>query len=345
MSRWKLKRKKWLDRHSRAGNQKKRRSIKARVVSFSNTRSSHVQRSSNGNKAHSVTLIPPNNFSLINNADETMTFFMDFAKEIEAKEYGKHFFIDSGNVEKVTVDSLIYLIAILQNHELNITMKYSFSGNYPKNSNANRVYAESGFNEYVNSHMKSLPKSNEKMCIVNGTGNRTEISKELCDFVMEKIGKSRSKILPLQKVLIELMSNVYYHAYEKNTFMAKKWYMYAEHIDDYVRCVFVDTGQGIAKTVRKNFGEKIKTIVGFGIDDSMLIKSAFNGDFRTSTNKRYRGNGLCSVKANVGTDLFDGLEVLSGHGRCILPKGLGEEIMTENYKGLLYGTLYTFILR
>ena len=249
-------------------------------------------------------------------------------------------------MEKVTVDSLIYLIVILQNEELNITMKYSFAGNYPINQEANKVYAESGFNDYVKSHMKNLPKSNEKMCIVNGTGNRSDISKELCDFVIDKLGKNRKQILPLQRVLIELMSNVFYHAYAKNSFMAKKWYMYAEHIDNYVRCVFVDTGQGIAKTVRKNFGEQLIKLFGLKLDDSRLIKSAFNGDFRSATNEKHRGNGLSTVKANVENEIFEEFEVLSGHGRCILPKEDSvDEMIVVNYSSVLYGTLYTFVIR
>ena len=98
------------------------------------------------------------------------------------------------------------------------------------------------------------------------------------------------------------------------SFMAKKWYMYAEHIEDYVRCVFVDTGFGIAYTARKNIGENLKMIFGMKIDDAKIIQSIFDSDIttsRTATNENYRGNGLVSVRENIRKDLFEGLQVLS----------------------------------
>jgi hypothetical protein len=259
MNRWNIKRKRWLDRKSRQGN---RRTSKRNQVFRDNSSESSAIRVRSDNNTSFVMLTPPKNFSLTDNAEETMRFFADFAKEIERKMHGMHFFIDSRDVERVTVDALIYLIAILQNDTVNHYMKYSFSGNYPRNKEANRIYKESGFTDYVVSKMRELPESTDKMRIISGTNNSPAAAKELSDFVMHKLGKNRKHIQPIQKVLIELMSNVYHHAYEKNMHMAKKWYMYAEHIDNYIRCVFVDTGFGIAKTARKNFTETIQLKLG-----------------------------------------------------------------------------------
>ena len=166
---------------------------------------------------------------------------MEFAKEIRRKEYGTHFIVDSRPVESATVDALIYLIAILQNDSLNNYMRYKFSGYFPVNEEAKRVYKESGFTDYVHTKMRELPESTEKMRIISGSDNNPAAAKELSEFVMRCLGKTRPEILPIHKVLIELMSNVYHHAYEKNPVMALKWYMYAEHVDDYIRCVFVNT--------------------------------------------------------------------------------------------------------
>lgn len=289
---------------------------------------------------------PPKKFSLASNAEETMAFFMDFAKQIKLHEYGTHFFIDSKDVEVVSVDALIFLVAILQNDTLNNHMRYTFTGNYPENKEAYSIYSESGFNDYVISKMRKLPPSTDKMRIICGVNNNPIAAKEFSNFVMSNLGKTRKEILPVQKVLIELMSNVFHHAYDKNAFMAKKWYMYAEHINDYVRCIFVDTGYGIAKTARKNFGEKIKIGLGLRVDDAKIMLSIFNGDFRTATNEKNRGNGLTSVRNNVGADIFEKFEVISGRGKCIIPKNDNQAlIITEHYENMLFGTLYQFIIK
>lgn len=343
MINWNLKRKNWLDRKSKKGNRKKH---KSKRVFSGYTSNPYVTREISKNRIPVTTLKPPKNFSLVNNTEETMSFFTGFGNEINRGQAGLSFFIDSSEVESATVDSLIYLIAILQNDAVNAKLHYSFYGNYPTNVDAKRVYIESGFNDYVNSKIKKLPDSNGKKRITCGINNDSAASKELCDFVISSLKKTRKDILPIQKVLIELMSNVYHHAYEKNSFMAKKWYMYAEHVDNYVRCVFVDTGLGIAKTARKNFGEKLKEFFHVQLNDSKIIESIFNGDFRTATNEKYRGNGLSSVRENVKTDIFENFEVISGKGRCIIPKNNDEnEIISFCYNNKLYGTLFQFVIR
>lgn len=286
---------------------------------------------------------------MVNNSEETNQFFEEFTGEIRSRQYGKEFYIDSSKVEQVTVDALIYLIAILQNNQLNISMNYKFRGNYPENEEARKVYFESGFNDFVASNMKRLPKSSDRFKIVCGETTAPETTGECCQFVMETLGKSRVEIMHLQSVFVELMSNVVCHAYEKNKFMAKKWYIYGEHIDDYVRFIFVDTGLGIAKTVRKNNFEKMRDFFGIGVTDSDLIRSVFEGKFRTATSERHRGNGLVSVRKYVSTGPFEGLQVLSGRGRCIIipnrEDSLSDELICHNYNKPLFGTLYEFIVR
>lgn len=301
----------------------------------------------NSNDIKLVTLVPPKTFSLTENTEETMQFFMSFAKNIGEQKEGTVFLVDSKSVEYVTVDALIYLIAILENRVTNYRKKYNFIGNYPEDKEANRVYQESGFNKYVQSKRKNLPKSNEKMHIVSGLKNDPEIAREFCDFVIRTLGKTRKDTMPLQTILIELMSNVFHHAYEKNSFMAKRWYLYAEHFEDYVRFVFVDTGQGIAKTVRKNFKEIIGSILGLKPKDSKLIGSTFSGELkRSATGESFRGNGLHSVKRKVESGPFRSFEVFSGKGMVrLLSEDEGKSVKEEDYENTLYGTLFSFIIQ
>lgn len=342
MNRWASKKKRWQDKKSREGNRRKGGHSRSRVgdSAASSPDTHYIKKQTN---APYKSFYAPQVFSVIKNPEETIKFFTALADEMRSKEIGIRFFIDSSRVEDVTADALIYLIAILQNTTYNKTKRYSFSGNYPLNERARKTYEESGFNHYVIANMKALPESTEKMRIISGNNNSPEDAKKLCEFVMKNQKKNRVEVVPLQKVLIELMSNVYHHAYEKLPFMARKWYLYAEHSDDRIKCIFVDTGRGIAATARKNYLEKV-TEKFSDKEDARIIKSVFDGDFRTATNETFRGNGLFSVRQNVRAEIFDSFEVISGKGRCVIEKGT-DELNTESYSRPLFGTLYRFTLR
>ena len=333
-----IKHQKWLNKRNRHVLMKRTRRNKLKKILLSHN---HGRDYKNRRKATKVTLMTPENFSLLNNTEETMRFFMYFIENVKSIEYGKEFFVDSSKVKKVTVDAIIYLIAIMYSPNTNIIMNYKYAGNFPKDEEARKIFHTSGFTNYVHSRAKMLPPSTGNMKIMSGLKNDPEVAKQCCLFVMDKLGKSREDVMPLQVVLIELMSNVYLHAYEKNSFMIKRWFIYAEHIDNCVRFVFADTGQGIAKTVRKNFSEIIKQFLGFSVKDEMLLESVFRGDFRTSTKEKHRGNGLKSVKERITNSIFSKFEVISGKGKCSILSS-GEISSSLGYNNTIYGTLFTF---
>lgn len=328
----KKKRKKWHDIRC------KKMKIKKKKIKGKKCRSyKKVNKEVNKEETH---IQVPENFSLINNIDETTLFFNNFIAEIKKERKKNVFFINSYNVKYVTVDALIYLIAVMKNIKIIVQMMYTFKGNLPKNNDASMLYKESGFISYFKSKMNKLPKSTEKMQIKSGKKNDPETAREFCEFVMEKLSKERKDILDLQKVLIELMSNVYHHAYNKDELMHKYWYMYAECNGGIVRFVFADTGAGIASTVRKNFIEKIGMKFGIKKTDGELIESTLNGDFRTETEERNRGNGLSGVKKMVSGEMFRNFTIISGKGFCKIDSdGL---IIKSNCNNTIYGTIYTF---
>lgn len=291
-----------------------------------------------------VEFIAPVIFSLTENTEETISFLNDIINEIKNKEYRKTMFIDSSKVEYVTTEALIYLIALMDNTKINKAMQYTYVGNLPQNESARNVYKESGFMSYVQSKMKMLPKPSNKMQIVQGLKNDPQVAKSFSMFVMEKLGKQRQQIAPLQSIFIELMSNVYHHAYNEDGIMERHWYMYAEVMDKCVRFVFVDTGMGIARTVRKKVTEKLAAAIGKNPKDGALLESAFKGEFRTQTGDEYRGNGLLRVKEKMNDPLFIKFDVISGRGRCTLKDRSTEEgvLVKSDYKSTIYGTVYTF---
>ena len=316
-NRRKLRRKLWLDHRSRKLINKKRRKKRSR-------------------KKHYTLLTLPEHFSLTNNTEATMSFIMNLYKKIDTAGRGIHIFIDSRNVKSVTVEALIYLIASIQNNYTCSAKKIICTGNYPKEKEARKIYLDSGFNDYVRSRVKSLPHSNEKMEIKSGLQTIPLIAKQCCIFTR----KTKEQTKTLYTTFIELMSNAFFHAYNQEIRSNNRWYVYAERRNNCTHFIFVDTGPGIPKTVRKNFPEKIRQLfgdlTGFAINDAQLIHSAFSGDFRTSTEQDNRGNGLVTIKNIMSQAPFSNFEVISGHGRY----SISDEAI--NYKNQIYGTLFTF---
>lgn len=283
----------------------------------------------------------PDNFSFIDNANETIEYFKDIYGGIFKKLPGTNFIIDSSQVTKVTVDVLIYLIAIMENMKLIRTMKYNFTGNFPVNKEAKMTYVESGFIDYVESKTKKLPNKS-KMTIVSGTLNLPTISKEVCDFIISELSIKKQQILFVQKILVELMSNAYYHAYpdDKTNRMYPKWYIYSELVDDKIRVIFADTGKGIAGTVRRRWRESV-----FSINDEELIYFAFQPDsfIRTETKLPHRGNGLPGIKDIILDSPISSFWVLSGGGGLHIGGNNGQKKLTKlHYEHKIYGTIIVF---
>lgn len=284
----------------------------------------------------------PTNFSIINNPNETIGYFNTIYDGIFKKLPQANFVIDSSKVENVTVDVLVHLIAIMENMKLIRSMRYSFGGNLPSKKEAETVYTESGFMDYVKSRIKILPNK-AKMRIVTGTANSPTISKAVCDFIMGELMVSKQEILFVQKILVELMSNSYYHAYpeDKTNIMFPRWYIYAEHVENKTRVVFTDTGKGISGTIRKRFSERV-----FNIKDEELIYLAFEPDsfIRTETKLTHRGNGLPGIKDIVYDSPIQSFWVFSGAGGFRIIRNVnGQKKLTKlNFEHRIYGTIVAF---
>lgn len=350
MNKWRLKCKKWKDRHSRKVDVRKFHMsyyVKVESIIENVAITEH-------NKVKKVVKVPQV-FSFVMNAEETMSFFEEFMEVIRGSAPCTQLYIESKDVEFVTVDALIYLLATMDN--MMKYKKYSYSGSFPNNKDARKVYMDSGFTKFVTTPKvlnKSLPRSTDKMRIDRGKYNDPRIAREICDFVRKSLGLNyKNSTSELYKVLIELFSNAYWHAFDasENMKIRSKWYIYAEYIDDYVKFVFADTGKGIPETVRKRLSEKILVFVkkminkGNKYNDSDLIKSALNGEFRTQTKEIYRGNGLNTVREQALKSKFINFDIISGHGRCWFKKqdnDCAKEIFTQDYKHKIYGTLYVF---
>lgn len=327
-----VKKKLWLDRRSRKIQASKR--TKRHTQAQTGTKQDDIRA-----KKDVYTAVAPENFSFINNTDSTARFFMDIVEQMEKKKYKQMFYIDSSKVNTVTTDALIYILAILYNIKLNVVLKYSFKGNLPMNREAQRVYLESGFMNYVRSKRPAMPKTDNKVQILSGHRTEPEIVGKICDFVMERYKEKYTFTFNLYKTLIELMSNTVHHAYNGKSKMSPNWYLYAVDLGNSIQFTFIDTGEGIPNTVKRKMIEKLPYMV----DDSKLIHSAFLGESRTETGLYNRGHGLPALYEKILDGGLRHFYVFSGTGCCKSVEEGGKIYLEQKeYLQEVFGTIFQF---
>lgn len=121
----------------------------------------------------------PKNFSIVNNTTETVRYFNVLINQILRDSRIREIYFDFTDVEEITIDALMYLLAIIKFLKSNI---WSFSGNIPKNKNARELFLQSGFLKMIrHSNIPVEPKDNIYM--VAGDKANPQISAAICQFI------------------------------------------------------------------------------------------------------------------------------------------------------------------
>lgn len=335
MSRWKRKKILWKKKKCKKKHRKKLKNKKVNYYIYDNSDKSERQWNP---KEFSIDV--PENFSIVENEEEVLGFFNDIIEEIREKHFCETFFFDFKNVKKITIDAIMYLLAVMGNTG-NSRGSRVFSGNAPDDESARKVLIESGFYNYVYSpNVKKNYNKNKKIQIYNGDNVDTSHAKLICDFVNENCITKKKYTSDLYEVLIELMTNTVQHAYcDDEVWKRQNWYIFIEDRNQWIQFTFLDIGAGIPQTIQKSRTEKI--INTFKITDAQYINSAMNGEFRTQTNCKNRGNGLPTVKKYAMKDEIGRFIVFSGNGICKF-EGLSEQPKEINAKRHLHGTLFSW---
>lgn len=329
---WLEKRNRKIQRRKRMKNEKKHTSSREISKQFNSVSANNVKK-----------FTFPKIFSIVDNSKETLKIFHAIDIEKNNGISNTDFLFDFQYVEKITVDALMYLIAIISDYRLNISMKYTFSGNFPQNDVAKKVFIESGFLDFVDSSISDIYPKNANIKICSNTISDPQKAKEVCCFIKDKCNLSASELRPLYCMIIEMMNNTIQHAYTDVTYnKAKNWYMYAEYVNSSVMLVFLDTGLSIPKTIYTKLGEKLKYIFK-QLTDCDLIKSALDGDFRTQTKQRNRGKGLPQISSCFRNHLLSNVFICSRLGVCKLTDGSNYNAFNNSHQ--LNGTLYSWTIK
>lgn len=287
-------------------------------------------------RINAVEFKAPDLFSIVDNPAGTISFFNKIIAFMIKKTTVNRLFIDIKDVSCLRIDALMYLLAIMNNHNRKYKIA-QFSGNVPTDEVVKKKFFESGFYNYVHHRGNAqLNKSTDNIQIVSGRGCDPDIAKRVSDFVCRIADVRRSKCSFLYNTIVELMSNTLKHAYNGRSVLLPVWYYFVEYESNgVVSFTFMDTGLGIPSTVRKNFAERLD-ILGLKEDNKYVI-SALNGEFRTATKQGYRGKGLPQIRKYLTKDCVVDFHIVSNKAHV---KVLHSKYDGDDLREAMQGTLY-----
>lgn len=290
-----------------------------------------------------ILLKAPEVFCIKENNEATMKYFSLVFETIKECQKGESLFFDLSAIEIVSPGAIMYLIAIINNTRRLQMLSIKCSGNVPIHDEARKQFERVGFYNYVKPSIRfAETKDTNRIRILHGSEASVNTASSICDFVNEKCGASNMLLTKrLYPMLVELMINVKQHAYHKDMgAMNPNWYVYVENCTEYLEFVFLDTGRGIPTTIRKNWSEKLKDVIGLDKADSTYIAAALKGEFRTETKQGHRGKGLPEIyNASVNIkNRINELVIVSGGGLCKVHKDgkIEEQYISKAFEGTLF---------
>ncbi len=323
--------KKWHDRHCRLYQKKKRIKINRYLI--------HQKY-----KPQKYKFTAPMIFSLINNREETEIFFNSildiYAKKnsTKSKSFNTMYF-DLSQVEKISPDAIMYLIALVNNIKYKISKKFFVQGSFPKNEDAKKILIDFGFLNYVNSQsITGIKPKNELIQIISGCKVDPDRAAEIIDFIKAHSECNSLQLKKIYTLIIEIMANTVQHAYNDNEVLFPNWYI-CVNTGNNIEMTILDTGSGIPSTVSGRF----KDILYYALPDreSRIISSALDGDFRTETKQKYRGKGLPCVVECYNNNYINEMLIISGKGSTILRSNSNDRVLKDSKESFL-GTIFLF---
>ena len=276
-------------------------------------------------------LTVPKYFSIIDNTDETIAYFNKVIHYFKSKNYRTNaLFFDVEEVEYITIDAIMYLLAIIYNINNSKNNILRVSGNLPKKDDIKDKFIKSGFLKILRN--KDINILNDNQGILYGNNVSGDSVGKIMELSKKYLGGEKS-INFLYNIIIELMENTVSHAYIKSYFV-NSWYLYATCHNNIISITFIDTGLGIPETIYKKLYEKIVDIMN--IKNTKYILSALQGEFRTETKQNYRGKGLPEIFEYYKKNKIKNLKIIS----CYEKIDTDKNDYALNLNEYLHGTVF-----
>ena len=315
------------------------RTKKKEIIRMRRTKQIEVRRHATVNTEK---FFAPDIFSLTRNPEETAEFFEKIVNFIIGKKsFAQDLFIDIAHIEYLSIDALMYLLAIVNNLNSKFKKNCRFRGNFPQDSKCRQLMRRSGFNKFVDYYGdEPIERSSDTVQIVSGDEVLPRTAKQICDFVIKRGNMTKKACSFLYNIIIELMSNSHNHAYSEKAegILYSRWYCFADYdsAQDCIHFTFMDTGEGIPATVKRRGIEKLDIL--HLTNDCDYVISALRGDFnRSQTGLLHRGKGLPKIYNMRKENLIQDFQIISNHANVIADP---QKPILSELKHPLKGTLF-----
>lgn len=277
-----------------------------------------------------VNLKAPRNFSLINNADETLAYLNKARREFRN---GNRVHFDISNVSTLTTDAIAVLIAKVKDPRFHL--KRGIMGNAPKDEGLKKLFVESGFFDYVISGRAR--KTGKKLMIHKVTKNKVEpvLAKEACLVGIKHSFHNSDVFEPIYDILIEIMQNTNNHAGSiKGRY---DWWLniYNRPESRVTAYTFLDLGVGIFESLPvKSFFRSLLEV--FGVTSNLdLIEHLFAGEIKSRTGRPERGKGIPQVYECSQHPSFSKFILISNNIYADL-KNKSCKLLKQNFQGTMF---------
>lgn len=291
------------------------------------------------NNENVVDVTVPECFSILENPEKTIGFFNTLRRFITSGSRDKVINFDFRAVRHLTIDALMYLVAVIKNTHIPSPYLKGFQGNMPTEPAPRNLFVKSGFLNFVHSKHKRIEPDNAHVQIFFDKSNSDTVApKRIVDFIVNNSHVPNSKLHFLYEMIMEMETNSHEHAYSciKDNTMGCNWLAYAEDSGDYYRFTFLDTGVGMYKTMHREWHEFLK----LQDSEASCVISAFDGVLlRSKTKLKTRGHGLPSIKSVAVSNRIQNLQVITNKAFCKMTDGC-DSMSGQDVSASLKGTIY-----
>lgn len=275
------------------------------------------------------TLVAPINYSFIENTSEVLGYFKS-ANKLFSEGHNVNF--DIANIENLTPDTIALHVSYITNQYY--TKNCLVTGNYPRRSELNTLFTQSGFNRFVNSDQKKLAKSDGNYLHRERRYKVEPLIAQSASLqgIRHVFGNERP-YEPLYNVLIECMSNTNNHASISGDDKTFWWlYVYNDAEKKTTAYSFLDLGVGIFASIERQsyFSSFLSRFLGnsFGGRYIDLVPDLLAGRIqsRIDEDNEIRGKGIPQIVDHSQKEAFKKFFIVSNDVKIDLKSQESEQL-------------------
>lgn len=204
--------------------------------------------------------------------------------------------------------------------------KFLYDSGFVTQSKYNKnIVAEKLNKKYWDKNNRIESQETENFKIRSGNTILLDEIKNIIDFSIKEIhDKAQITVKDfLYNTIHELMENTISHAYlDKEKFIHKDWFLFAEKRHNIISFVFLDSGLGIPKTVAQKKIDGIYREFHSITSESDILLSTLKGEERTRTKEVNRGKGLPYIYQLSENEIIKNLRIISNKACFNLNKNI-----------------------